>query len=825
MARPTANPRTTDHAPRGARAKSPDDAQCPGDCAEAGGRDVAGGRDQTFGAILRRARRDAGMTQEALAKASGVAVRTISDLERGISSAPQGESGAWLADALGLAGPERASFLDVIREQRRLPGPRPLAVVPPPLLPGSTLGREAEIAAIEAVAAGEHRLVSLVGVGGIGKTRIATEIARRRAARPTRPSVPAAWTPLAALTDPAEVLPAAARALGLADLPAGRPPSQFAAALAGRPVLLVLDNMEHLLDAALAVADLIAAVPSIAVLVTSREALRITGERVIPVGPLAVPAPGVTEASGDLAGNPAVALFLRGHAEAAAGAPVTEPGLLDAAARIVRMVDGMPLAIELAAAQSGAMAPAGIADLLERSALAVLGAGRRDGPARFRTMEAALAWSADLLPEPAMRLLRLLGAFRGGFTTAAVAGVAAAYGDPGLVSALPALANNYLVRPNPADPGRHVMLEPVRMFAASLLEARGEADAARRAHADWFLAWASRYALDLAGAEPLPALDALEADLPNLQAALQSAMRLGMAVPALESIASLRRFWEYRSHFTLAMGLIDEALAIAGPDAVPLPTLLEAAFCRSYFAALSGDVAGARRTAGALHDLAARHGDADYDARAYVLDAIRALYMKEHPEEALPLARRALAVAAAAPGGYGEWAARLTLGGLLQEAGEAAEALPLLEAAVRAAAERGCALDQVVPLSRLGFTLLDLGRLDDAERRLGTAAAIAHDFKGLGLLIFAVLGLSRAAALRRDEAGLTRAMILAGAFRSLLERIGLGNEIYQFSPFWDAANTEQRAWADAALGPGQAEDLIALGRAMEPGDMLTLIRS
>ncbi|MGI9252986.1 MAG: ATP-binding protein [Thermomicrobiales bacterium] len=780
---------------------------------------MTGGVENTFGTLLRAERRNARMTQEALAERSGVAVRTISDLERGISSAPQGDSGLWLAEALSLSNSARERFFTAINAQRRRPGPKTLAVAEPPILSEATLGRGEEIAAIEALLRSGQRTVSLVGVGGIGKTRIATEIATRRIASDGEP---VAWISLAPLTAPGAVIPAIASALGVPDLPATNPAAHIAAAIAGKPVLLVLDNMEHLLDAAQAISELAAAAPSLSLLITSREALKIAGERVVPIGPL--PVPGADDHDG-LGANPAVALFLRGHAEAAASMPEPRDGdLLDAAARIVRMVDGMPLAIELAAAQSGAMAPAGIAEMLERSVLAVLGSGRRDGPARFRTMEAALAWSADLLPEPAMRLLRLLGVFRGGFTTDAASGVAAAYGVPALVASLPMLANNYLVRPAAGVRNRYVMLEPVRMFAAELLRDRGEFDAARHAHAIWFLQWANRHALDLAGADPLPALDALDGDLPNLQAALAAATQLGMAAAALETIAALRRFWEYRSHFQLAIDLIDDVLAASDSSALPPAILEEAVFCSSYFASLLGDVATARRTALRLHDLAAATGDQEYEVRALVLDAIRARYNTEAPEEALPLARRALEAGALAPGGYGEWAAFLTLGGHLQESGEAAEALPLLEAAGRGAAARGSALDQVVPLSRLGFTLLDLGRLDDAERRLAASAEIAFRVKGYGLLIFAVLGLARAAALRRDEAGLTRAMILTGAFRSLLELITLPHNDYKFSPFWDAANAEQRVWADDLLGSERTEDLIARGHDMDPGQILAFIR-
>lgn len=783
---------------------------------------MVGFEHQSFRSVLRQTRRAAGLTQEALAATSGVSVRTISDLERGISSAPQGESGRWLADALGLSGKERDRFFAAIRQERRVPGPKSLAFTPPPILPDATLGRETDIATVEGLLDRGERIVSLVGVGGIGKTRMASEVATRFA---DRTSGLVAWADLAPLVSADAVMPAVARALGVPDMMAAESARQLAEVIAGRPLLLALDNMEHVLDAAPAIGELVAMLPTLTVLVTSREALRISGERIVPIAPLAIPTD-----QGDLramAANPSVALFLRGHAEAtSAHAAHGQPDalLLESAARIVRMVDGMPLAIELAAAQSGTMAPAGIADLLERSTLAVLASGRRDGPARFRTMEAALTWSADLLPGPAMRLLRLLGIFRGGFTTESAAGLASTLGFPHLVSALPTLANNFLVRPVEAA-NRYAMLEPVRMFAAAMLEEKGEDEVARLAHAEWFMQWAGRQALALAGADPLPALDALDDDLPNLQAALTTAIQQGMAATALETIAALRRFWEYRSHFRLAIRLIDDALATDEARALSPELLLESVFCSSYFSTLLGDVAAARRTAITLHDLAAAAGDREYETRALVLDAIRARYNHESPEEALPMARYALASAADAPGGYGEWAARLTLGGHLQELGESAEALPLLEAAVRGAADRGCALDQAVPLSRLGFTLLELGRLDEAERRLAAAAEIAHAVKGLGLLIFAVLGLARAAALRQDEVGLTRAMILIGAYRSLLERITMPSEDYKFSPYWDAANAEQRLWANDMLGAAAAEDLIARGRDLDPDGMLIYIRS
>ncbi|MGI9252413.1 MAG: ATP-binding protein [Thermomicrobiales bacterium] len=764
-----------------------------------------------FGARFRAARLAAHMSQEDLAAASGVSIRAISDLELGVTRQPRASSLALLADALGFTPAERERFVVAARARLLAPAQPPLAPLAPPAAEAPILGRDEELAAIEQALASGARLVTLVGIGGIGKTRIAREIAERRAASG---ACPVAWTALADLVDPEGVLPAAAQSFGL-DRSAGTA-AGIAAALAGRSALLALDNLEHLIDAATAIADLLRAAPGLAILATSREALRIAGEHTFAIDPLRLP--GHADSPGEVAANPAISLSLRGLHRPAA------PAGLDDAARVVRLLDGLPLAIELAAAQTATMPPSTIANVLERSGLAALTAGRRDGPARFQTMEAALAWSTDLLPMPAVQLLYLLGAFRGGFTIEAIAGVAAALGAPDLVDWLPMLTNVHLVQRQPGAEERFTMLEPVRMFALARLRQAGALAAARQAHASWFTRWARAQAGIVDGPDPLPALDALDADLANLRLALETASQSGDPENALITAVSLSRYWEQRGHIEDGRVVIAAAIAAAGPHAAPSDALMNAIFQAGYVAELQrrfdeGDAARAR-----LGALAAASGSTEFEARAVLLDALRALGSPERAHEAGPMLQHVRDIARPDPKSVAYWAATMLLGSDLHERDDPAAALPLLEEAIDLIAAGGSALDLPIPLARLGFALLELGRTEEANARFLEAATMTGRLGMGNAAIFPLLGLGRAAALGGDAASLARAMVIFGFTDSQIERSGeIGSE-YVYSPFWDAAVADSRASAEAVLSPARVQDLTDEGRVLPLSAVLAIAR-
>ena len=320
-----------------------------------------------FGELLRRLRVAAGLTQEALAERAGLSARGLSDLERGVRAAPRQDTLDLLVAALALAT-GRAHGAGSGRETRRgscrspagrLPGhrcPPEASGFPGPrcqFRPSNSIGREREVAALSALLGDPSgRLVTLTGPGGVGKTRLALEVASTmRGAFPGG----VAFVPLAAIRDASLVLPTVAQALGVRET-ADRPPEEaLAVVLRGRRALLVLDNLEQVLDAGPALGRLLAAAPELRLLLTSRVPLRLTGEQRYPVPPLATPdlAPAQPDA---LADNPAMRLFAQCARQVRPNFALTSD-TADAVAMICRRLDGLPLAIQLAAARVAVLAP------------------------------------------------------------------------------------------------------------------------------------------------------------------------------------------------------------------------------------------------------------------------------------------------------------------------------------------------------------------------------------------------------------------------------------------------------------------------------------
>ncbi len=755
--------------------------------------------DLPFGERLRRLRRAAGLTQEELAAAAGVSSRTISDLERGARATPQSGPADLIARALRLTGAEREAWFAAIRAQRLPRTPLPPAPAAPPLPPepGPLLGRERDLATVEERLASGQRLISLIGPGGVGKTRLAIATARQRAARGDL----VIWTGLETLPSADAVLPAIARACGAREGGGPQPIARIAETLAGRDALLVVDNAEHVLEAAPDLAALLQATPGLAMLVTSREELRVRGELVIAVDPLLLPLPHAALAT--LPENPAVALFLRAIGDAR-GSAAESDALLREAADVVRLVDGLPLAIELAGAQAAALPPDTIASLLEAAGLSLLERGRRDGPGRFRTMESAIAWSLDLLPPDAERLLRLLGIFRGGFTAEAAASLTDAIGAPELLRLLPALVNAQLIQRQPAGAAARLrLLEPIRMFALQRLRDSDDLAAAREAHAAWFQDWAGRQVPALDGPDPLPALDALERDLPNLHAAI--AARIAGEHPAamLPLLSRLHRFYESRGYRAEHRAMLDAAIAAAGASITP--NLIEGVFWSGYHANIMGDQPAATAAISRLREFAAGTGDGQWTARADLLQWGRDAGQPR--SSGADLLRHGLA--ALGPDRGGDVATMLTvlLGVELQESGRAEEALPLLEEACATITAAGRALDLPVPLARLGLALLDLGRDEEALPRFNAALENARKLGLPGIAIFPLLGIARAGAHSADRKRQEDAAAALGAAEEIVRRQGLA-----WGPYWEAVIGEIEASLASALGPDMLATIRTHGR-------------
>ena len=413
-----------------------------------------------------------------------------------------------------------------------------------PLERTSFVGRERELAEVERLLS-ERRLLTLCGPGGAGKTRLALAAARDVAE--------AWWVELAPLYDPELVARAAAQAVGVPEAQELSPTEALVEHLGAREALLVLDNCEHLIEACAELADaLLGGCPNLRLLATSREPLRVQGETNFVVPSLSVPEPGSLPSTEDLAGYEAVRLFVERAGEADSGFALTEANA-PAVARLCDRLDGIPLAIELGAARIRALSVEQILKKLE-DPLGLLTAGSRTAAARHRTLRATLQWSYDLLGDGERALLRRLSVFAGGWTLPAAETV----GDGGSVRVdqvldlLSALVDKSLVvaedSTSEAEEPRYRMLEPVRQYAAELLEAGGGAEEVRRLHAAFYLGMAEEARLHLSAARQLEWLERLERENGNLRATLSWTLSADEIVMAARLGWALYAFWWIRNY-------------------------------------------------------------------------------------------------------------------------------------------------------------------------------------------------------------------------------------------------------------------------------------
>ena len=390
------------------------------------------------------------------------------------------------------------------------------------------MGREFELTALLTWLGDDgQRLVTLVGPGGVGKSRLAIEVARN--AGPPFDRV--TFVSLEHVSDPDDVLPAIARELGVRDTGDRPIPEQLGVARAGRRDLIVLDNFEQVIEAAPDVVTLLTDLPDATFLVTSRARLRVRGEQVFDVEPLTVP-PDPAQASVDaILESPAVRVF-RDRARAADPRfDVTSDNAADVA-RICRALEGVPLALELAAARIRALTPAAMLGRLDR-VLPLLVTSARDVPERQRTIQATVEWSIDLLGADARAMFVRLGVFAGDFSLDAVEAVTA--GAPwaaDLLGTLLELVDGSLMRQHgDADVPMFSMLVPVREIAAARFDLDPDAEAVRRAHADYYVRLAAEIEPLLGGTTQLSALERLEAERDNLRAGYRHLITIGEVDP------------------------------------------------------------------------------------------------------------------------------------------------------------------------------------------------------------------------------------------------------------------------------------------------------
>src|ERR671931_237760 len=414
-----------------------------------------------------------------------------------------------------------------------------------PAPPTPLLGRERELATLaELCRRDDVRLVTLTGIGGIGKTRLAIELARRLAPE-FRDG--ARMADLATIHDPALVPRAILQALDLPDS-AQDPEEVLVQALAGAELLLLVDNFEQIMDAATLIARLVEAAPRVTFVATTRAPLHVAAEREFAVPPLA--------------DDEAAELFVA-RAQAANSDFVVSEQNAAAVAELCRRLDGLPLAIELAAARTKLLAPA---TLLKRlgNRLQLLTGGRRDAPQRQQTLRTTLDWSYDLLREDEQLLFARFAVFEGGCTLGSVEAVCAD-GDA-VLDALAGLVDESLVRQQGTDELRFSMLETVREYALEHLARSGEEEEIRRRHLDHFLALAEAAEPELFAADQVAWFARLEDEHDNLRTALAFALDSGDPLAALRLAVAVRRFWSIHGHLAEGREALERTLAASSPE-------------------------------------------------------------------------------------------------------------------------------------------------------------------------------------------------------------------------------------------------------------------
>jgi predicted ATPase/DNA-binding XRE family transcriptional regulator len=436
-----------------------------------------------FGDLLRRHRRAAQLTQEDLAGRSGLSVEAISALERGWRRAPRRDTVALLAGALDLSPEDRR---DLAAAARRLPAPAARDQDALPVPPTPLVDRDRELAAAVSALRSGDRLLTLTGPGGSGKTRLALAVAWELAPELSGPAV---FVDLGAVADPDQVAHALRQALRLHDAPGRSAADRVVDHLAQRRALLLLDNLEHLLPAAATLAaTLLERCPDLRLVATSRVPLRIRGERVTSVPPLPVPARGRRLVTSEAARVPAVELFVGKAVAAGSGFTLTDENM-ETVAEICRRLDGLPLALELAAPWLRLLTPQDLLARLDEQASML--AGGPDLPERQRTLQRTLEWSHDLLGPDERTLFRRLSVFSAGFELADVEAVCGdGLPDGALLASLAALVDaSLVVRSQAVDGGTELrLLETIRRHAAELLAAGGEEDGVRARHAGHYRA-------------------------------------------------------------------------------------------------------------------------------------------------------------------------------------------------------------------------------------------------------------------------------------------------------------------------------------------------
>ena len=511
------------------------------------------GTPRSFGAQLKALREAAGFTQEELATIAGLSVHGVSALERGARRRPHPETVRALSAALDLSGPIRDALLVSARAPAHNPAFDELSGVSLPLPLTALLGRESDMRTLRQwLADPASRLITLIGPGGVGKTRLALELARATA---EEGSTRVVFASLAPIRDAAFVASAIAEALGMADVTAIDLARRARAACENHATLLLLDNFEQVLPAAPLVADLLMSVASLRLLVTSRAPLAVRGEREFAVGPLELEASSEAMPPHDLGRTAAVRLFVERVRAVQPAFRLTSANGPTVAA-ICRRLDALPLALELAAPWLKVLTADDLLRRLEHDVL-LSTVGPRDLPERQRTMNATVAWSYRLLDPDEQRAFRRFGALPGLFPIDAAAEVLAGRerapgaSDEALRATASLINKSLLLRAKSsvvATCPLYYMLETVRAYATLELTAAGERDDALEGLVRYATAEASLAAEGLRGPQQIEWLDRVREDLESYRGALTWLIERGRSAEASDIAWGLKYFWLIRGH-------------------------------------------------------------------------------------------------------------------------------------------------------------------------------------------------------------------------------------------------------------------------------------
>lgn len=755
----------------------------------------------SFGALLRRLRKASGLSQEELAHRAGLTPNAVGTLERGERRRPYPHTVRALADALGLEESERAKLIASIPSRKREVVAERTLPIPPTLL----IGREKDVRALEVVLRqAEARLVTITGPGGVGKTRLAVEIASR-----VGDEFPdgVLFVELAPLRGASLVLPTIAGSLGLRET--GLLHEALRTVLASKHLLLVLDNFEHVLEAAIDIAFLLESCPDLIILVTSRSPLRIRGEYEYQVAPLETPDPGKipeVESVGDVA---ATRLFLQRAGDAAPGFSLNQNNAGTIAAICWRL-EGLPLALELAAAQMRFLGPT---TLLSRLDQVLESAGARDLPPRQRTMRATLDWDHDLLNAEERTVFRRLGAFAGSFTLQAAEAVISVdtVSEEQTFGLIGRLVEKSLIMSEDwgaGDAMRYRMLEPVREYALQRLQESGEADTIRSRHAGFFSALAEHAGAGLKRTDQLMWLELLSEEHDNLRTVLGFLLEHGDVDEAAQVGWNLWLFWSLRGHVAEGRGWMEALLAREGGTGRGRKKALWVIAMFSYMRADPDSMLGA------LDEVFAADDEPDEEILPIAL-TLRGHGLSQYADRdrAESLLVRALDLARKLDD-------RWTIPHALHGLAHVAMARNDLDTAERAlvesldiARETGDRWSLAIGLTIHSLVALLKGDDDLAERQLGECTALAITLEDPFTIAYSLTGLAVIAGRRGDG---ERMAHLAGASDALRENTAIDINL----TVWRTLFENEVEHVKDVMGPDNFDRAYSDGRSRAPEQLI-----